>query len=195
MRILPIQAFRTALTKKTGLSRPSIGALDVGRKHIGLALVPLFTTQISPLGSVEVHRHQEVLHGRSLISYDKVSQRIQKYINQEEIIGLVIGFPLGPNNEITPLCHEIYQLIEHLHCYQPLSNRRLLQEEEEEREEMLCTFWDERNSTVGARRLVKDMMLSSRRTVMLKYKDSLAASLILQGFLEHGNGNGTGADR
>eukprot|EP00981_Chlorochromonas_danica_P002681 scaffold525_cov170-Ochromonas_danica.AAC.5 len=60
---------------------------------------------------------------------------------------------------------------------------------------MICTFWDERNSTVGARRLVKDMMLSSRRTVMLKYKDSLAASLILQGFLEHGNGNGTGADR
>jgi RNase H-fold protein (predicted Holliday junction resolvase) len=47
--------------------------------------------------------------------------------------------------------------------------------------EIVCTFWDERNSTKGARRMANNITM--KPSVKAKFKDSFAACLILKGFI------------
>jgi len=90
--------------------------------------------------------------------------------------GIVVGFPLHIDGSLTPLCYEILRIGEELQLH-----RKDLLSALPNPQEMLCTFWDERDSTVEARNIIAGM--SVRRSVVRKYKDSVAASVILRNFL------------
>ena len=52
--------------------------------------------------------------------------------------------------------------------------------------ECVATLWSERHSTVNARRRIK--AFSSKRNAVLQHKDTVAATIILQGYLDAYNG-------
>lgn len=178
----------------------SIAALDVGQKHIGLAISDVMRMSVAPVG--DISRKPPRMSQQSI---DKVSKAIQRFVDKHNVGGIVIGFPLTPDGGVTRFCEEIVNLVSRLDCKQPLiptpaatggsisgggnsgsvlTNSATVAAESphNNREPLLCTFWDERNSTVGARRVISQM--SSRRSVVSKYKDSVAACLILDGFLK-----------
>jgi putative transcription antitermination factor YqgF len=178
MRVLAIQAFRSTLLNRFDNVRSCLAGLDVGRKHIGLAICPMTIVDVKAYGSIEVPYKYALSNIDSSkarpiqVDYEKLAKKLQSIVDKEQIVGLVVGFPLSKEGEITPLCEEILNLIQVL----PLSMPN------KPHEEMLVTFWDERNTSVGARQIAK--AISQRRSVAKKYKDSFAASLILQGFLD-----------
>ena len=61
-----------------------------------------------------------------------MSKELLNIVKNYNICGIVIGFPLLPNNELSPFCYEIYDLISKITC---APNGK---------DEMICTFWDER---------------------------------------------------
>jgi RNase H-fold protein (predicted Holliday junction resolvase) len=183
MRIVNIAQFRKALGGR--YAGMNIAALDVGQKHIGLALTSPMTADVAPVGDIsrKPPRNQAA-------SIDKVNRALQRFVDQHNVGGVVIGFPLSPSGGITPFCEEIVHLVSNMQCTQPAtggdgssSSSPAGAEAAAERPPLLATFWDERNSTVGARRLISQM--SRRRSVVSKYKDSMAACLILDGFLKN----------
>jgi len=87
-----------------------------------------------------------------------------------------VGFPLHIDGSLTPLCYEILSIGEKLQV-----RRTEIRAAQSDPQEMFCTFWDERDSTMEARNIIAGM--SSRRRVVRKYKDSVAASVILRSFL------------
>jgi RNase H-fold protein (predicted Holliday junction resolvase) len=176
MRILPIQAFHNVLQAPKPLGRYTLGALDVGRKHIGVAYSPLLSSTVSPLVTVDTGPAYSLENNnvhKGQIDIFKLSRKLQMHINKQNMVGLVIGFPLDNNGQLTSFCEDIVDIASTLNCYIPYDSSQ----------EMICTFWDERSSSVGARRLAKGM--SSKLSTARKYKDTFAACLILRGFLDH----------
>lgn len=168
MIILPLQTFRAFVSKPMPVARPMLGALDVGTRNIGVSGCALGSHLVAPLGDIEITlaMREEGLH-------EKLARKIQKTVDEKHIVGLVVGFPLGLQEEVTPLCEHIVQLVSNLPVHFPGHPAQPLP----------CTFWDERNSSVGARAMAKS--ISSRKAVAKKYKDAFAACLILRGFLEY----------
>jgi RNase H-fold protein (predicted Holliday junction resolvase) len=154
--------------------------LDVGQKHIGVAITDVSKCTVSPICDISRKAPRNQIE-----SVDKVAKALQKLIDYHNVVGIVCGFPLSPSGGVTPFCEEIVRLVGLIECMQPQPSAFDTAESvvaDNFREPMLCTFWDERNSTVSARRLIQSQM-SRRRAVVSKYKDSMAACLILEGFL------------
>ena len=137
-----------------------IMGLDFGSKTVGVAMSdPLLLTA----GSLETIRRK---------SPDKLRQtlaRIEELAAEYEVDKIVLGYPKNMNNTEGERCGKTQEF-----C-------RML----ERRTGLEVILWDERLTTVAAQQIMKDsnVRLSERG----KYVDSIAAGLILQGYLDFMN--------
>ncbi len=199
MRIVELEIFHRLLCASTAspaLRYGKLVALDVGTKRVGVAMCDETRRMIHPVDTWQ--RSVD----KTLRYQDKsLTGKLQRLVESEGVSGVIVGFPLGLQEEITPLCTDIVTLIQSLDCVYPKGGLManaiissvvedvMVKEREGEKEgvvvspPMVATFWDERNSSVQARRLARTM--SDRKAVAKKYKDSFAACLIMEGFLEH----------
>ena len=131
---------------------------DVGEKTIGVAISDSLFMVASP----------HVLIARKKWTQDL--EVIKKLISTENIYGIVIGLPLNMDGSEGPKCQSVRQLA-----------RNLLKEVD-----IPIIFWDERLSTVAVTRTLLDADMS--RAKRKDNVDKMAASFILQGFLDFKRG-------
>lgn len=135
-----------------------IMGLDFGSRTVGVAVSdPLFITA----QGVEIVRRQ---------SEDKLRQtlaRIEQLIEEYEVTELVLGLPKNMNNTEG-------ERVEKTLAFRDMLTRRT---------GLPVTMWDERLTTVAADKAM--MEAGIRRENRGNYVDMIAASLILQGFLDH----------
>ena len=131
---------------------------DVGEKTIGVAISDALFMVASP----------HVLINRKKWTQDL--EVIKKLISAENIYGIVIGLPLNMDGSEGPKCQSVRQLA-----------RNLLKEVD-----IPIIFWDERLSTVAVTRTLLDVDMS--RAKRKDNVDKMAASFILQGFLDFKRG-------
>ncbi|OJW47939.1 MAG: Holliday junction DNA helicase RuvA [Alphaproteobacteria bacterium 41-28] len=127
---------------------------DVGEKTIGLALSDT-NRQISTPFQV-IQRTQ----------WKRDSEILLKTIIEYRIVGVVVGLPLNMNGSEGPRCQSTRQFVANLLSLHDLP---------------VC-LWDERLSTIAVTRTLLEADLS--RTKRGKVIDKVAASYILQGFLD-----------
>jgi len=127
---------------------------DVGDKTIGLALSDRLRTIASPL--TVLHRTQ----------WKKDSLVFFKEIDDHHICGIIVGFPLNMNGSEGPRCQSTRQFVSNLLHIRDIP---------------VC-LWDERLSTLAVTRTLLEADLS--RAKRAKVVDKMAASYILQGFLD-----------
>lgn len=190
MRIANIKEFHGLVLKpygflsKTLIPKYRLLALDVGIRRVGVACYecfpPIGNSFVYPMQKID--RHAPRFSSESLLSF---SRQLQSLVDQQSVVGIVAGFPLLPDEMPSPLCEEIISLIQRCNVTYTSSMKTPTQSPAitDEKSQMICTFWDERNSTVGARTILRTV--SGKRAVFQKYKDSIAASLIMQGFVDH----------
>lgn len=172
-------------------------SLDVGTKHVGLALTDESRRFVIE-GAVKSLSRQSKEGGHRLSgpAISQLGAKLQRIINEERACGIVVGIPLK-DGEPTPFCKEIVDFMLRLDCTLPIksksksntgsaSNDNASQPEEEEEEAAApipFTLWDEQYSTMEGRRLVASA--TNKRSTYLRRKDSIAASVILTKFLSH----------
>ena len=170
MKIVNITTFRKFLLG----NKHNIAAIDMGTSNCGFAIADETKMSVVPGGTIE--------RGSPRMNEDVLQQfglKIQKFVADNKIAGFVIGLPLTPTGEITPFCEEIIQIAETVQC--SCNGFANITSPVNPNNEVLCTFWDERYSTAGAKAI--SSKFSRRRSVMLKNKDTLAACLILKSFI------------
>ena len=100
-----------------------------------------------------------------------------KVINDERIFGIVIGLPVSEKGDMTPLSKEIMKLAESI----TFKNANIAASINNT--EIIYTYWSERGTTVMARAMLKHTTTSRKK--LLAQKDTVAASLILQSYLDY----------
>ncbi len=127
---------------------------DLGEKTIGLALSDTTLKIATPF---------QVIHRTG---WKKDSELLFKIIEDYHIVGIVMGFPLNMNGSEGPRCQSTRQFVVNLLTIHDLP---------------VC-LWDERLSTFAVTRTLLEADLS--RAKRSKVVDKMAASYILQGFLD-----------
>lgn len=136
---------------------PRIGALlglDLGTKTIGVALSDQLRTVASP--QLTVRR----------IKFGKDAQALIDFIAAREPVGIILGLPRNMDGSEGPRAQSTRAFARNLAPLTPLP----------------ITFWDERLSTVAAERALLEADTS--RAKRAEKIDNIAASYILQGFLD-----------
>ena len=143
------------LNLRAALARQSrLLGLDVGSKTIGLAISDSSLRVASPLSTIR----------RAKFATD--AQEINQIIAERGIGGLVIGLPIAMDGSEGPRCQSVRQFGTNLLGVIDLP----------------VAFWDERFSTIGAERPLREAEMSHRRRADVI--DKLAAAYILQGALD-----------
>lgn len=132
--------------------------LDFGSKTVGVAVSDelLITAQ----GIVIVRRKSENKLRQTLA-------RIEELIKEYNVEKIVLGFPKNMNNSEGERCEKTLEFKEML----------------ERRTGLTVELWDERLTTVAADNLM--MEAGIRRENRKEYVDQIAASFILQGYLDY----------
>ncbi len=157
MKILNVANFRSRMAA-LGRNTHKMAALDMGTSAIGVALVDEYKITITPHSVI---KRLQPRMGRE--SIEKLSKQLQRLVLEENVRGFVVGFPLTEAGEITPFCEEIVTLMSNV-C-----NDKIVTNGATESKEVMCTFWDERYSTMGAKSMARKF--SSKKSVILKSKD------------------------
>jgi putative Holliday junction resolvase len=134
-----------------------IMGLDYGSKTVGVAV------------SDELHviaQGLEIIRRDSEKKIRKTLIRIDELIAEYQVEKIVLGFPKNMNNTIGERAEKTLELKETL----------------ERRTGLEVVLWDERLSTVSAHKTM--MEAGIRRENREKYVDSIAAAIILQGYLD-----------
>jgi putative Holliday junction resolvase len=134
---------------------PRVLGLDIGTRRIGVALSDAMGWTGMPLESVEVGRRGEHL------------ARLVALCAEHAVAEIVVGLPLGMDGRENRMVQVVRRMAGQL------ASRTGLPVQE----------WDERLTSVAAERVLQqaDVRGKARREVV----DRVAASLILQGYLEH----------
>lgn len=133
--------------------------LDIGDKTVGVAISdPLWLTA-QPV---------ETIHYKFK---NQVYKRLNDLINEYSITEIVSGLPLNMNGSEGPQAQKTRKFAEDLTAY--LNKKK---------KSIPLVFWDERLSTIAAERVLLEADLS--RAKRKKVIDKMAASLILQGYLD-----------
>jgi putative holliday junction resolvase len=134
--------------------------LDVGEKRIGLALSDPLGWTASPLPTL------------SRESWRKDVARIREAVERWEIRRVVVGLPIRMDGTSGEAAESILRFVERLRSVVRVA----------------VETWDERLSTREAERMLvgADVRRNKRRQVI----DGIAASLILQGYLDYRNSGG-----
>lgn len=132
--------------------------LDYGSKTVGVAVSDelLITAQSMEI----IRRDSEKKIRKTLI-------RIDEIIAEYNIGKIVLGFPKNMNNSIGDRAEKTIEFKENL----------------ERRTGLEVVLWDERLSTVSAHKTM--MEAGVRRENRDQYVDSIAAAIILQGYLDY----------
>jgi putative Holliday junction resolvase len=128
--------------------------LDIGTKTVGLALSDVMRSIASPYDTIQ----------RGKFGTD--AETLLAIIDKQEVGGLVLGLPLEMDGREGPRCQSVRQFG---------ANLLVLRD-------MPLAFWDERLSTAAVTRTLLEADASRKRRGELV--DKLAASYILQGFLD-----------
>lgn len=133
-------------------SKNRLLGIDHGEKYVGLSLCDLTWTIASPY---------------KVLSKVDLLQQFQKLVVQENIVAVVIGWPVNMNGTIGPQCELVQKFAQKLNgiCDIPF-----------------CA-WDERLSTMAVHRTMIEADLSRKR--QREVVDKMAAAYMLQGFLEN----------
>ena len=129
--------------------------IDFGDKRIGVALS-------DPLGWTA--QGLETIHRQAGLTKDL--DRIKYLAEKNEVTKIVVGLPLNMNGDIGPQGEKVLAFAKKLHQHVHLP----------------VETWDERLTTVAASKLLisADVRRSKRRQVI----DKMAATIILQGYLD-----------
>ncbi len=134
--------------------------LDFGSKTCGVAISdPLYITA----QGLEIIRRDKPTHLRQTLA------RIEEIIQEYEIDEIVLGYPKNMNDTEGERVERTMEFKEKL----------------ERRTGLSVTLWDERLTTVAADRLM--MEAGIRREHRKDYVDQIAATFILQGYLDRKN--------
>jgi putative Holliday junction resolvase len=128
--------------------------IDLGTKTIGLALSDTSRTVASPLETIR------------RVKFTIDIERLFALIDQHGVAGLVLGLPMNMDGTTGPR----------------VQATRAFATEFLKRRDMAVAFWDERLSTAAVTRMMIDADMTRARRAELV--DKLAASYILQGFLD-----------
>lgn len=132
--------------------------LDFGSKTVGVAVSDelLITAQV-----IEIVRRKSENKLRQTLA------RIEELIKEYNVEKIVLGFPKNMNNSEGERCEKTLEFKEML----------------ERRTGLTVELWDERLTTVAADNLM--MEAGIRRENRKEYVDQIAASFILQGYLDY----------
>ena len=132
--------------------------LDFGSKTVGVAVSDelLITAQ-----GIEIVRRKSENKLRQTLT------RIEELIKEYNVEKIVLGFPKNMNNSEGERCEKTLEFKEML----------------ERRTGLTVELWDERLTTVAADNLM--MEAGIRRENRKEYVDQIAASFILQGYLDY----------
>lgn len=132
--------------------------LDFGSKTVGVAVSDelLITAQ-----GIEIVRRKSENKLRQTLA------RIEELIKEYNVEKIVLGFPKNMNNSEGERCEKTLEFKEML----------------ERRTRLTVELWDERLTTVAADNLM--MEAGIRRENRKEYVDQIAASFILQGYLDY----------
>ena len=128
--------------------------IDVGNVRMGLAVCDVEQRMASPLDQLQ----------RKLPDQD--ASTFTKVVAQQQIVGLVVGLPLNMDGSIGPQAQKYQAYGQWLGA---TVQRPVL-------------FWDERLTTVAAEEMLWDAGLTHKKRK--ERRDKLAATLILQGYLD-----------
>lgn len=140
--------------------RPALAAkarllgIDVGSKTLGLAISNSALTVASPLLTLK----------RGKFAAD--AEKLRGIMEERDVGGLVIGLPVAMDGGEGPRCQSVRQFAANLLAVIDLP----------------LAFWDERFSTIGAERPLREAEMSHRRRA--EVIDKMAAAYILQGALD-----------
>ncbi|MFI3200544.1 MAG: Holliday junction resolvase RuvX [Eubacteriales bacterium] len=132
--------------------------LDYGSKTVGVAISdPLL---ITAQGMETIRRKDENKLRQTLA-------RIETLIEEYEVTEVVLGYPKNMNDTLGPRAEKTMVFKEHI----------------ERRTGLQVTLWDERLTTVAAEKTMIEVGI--RRENRKEYVDQIAATFILQGFLDY----------
>lgn len=135
-----------------------IMGLDFGSKTVGVAVSdPLFLTA----QGVEIIRREKPGKLRQTLA------RIDQLIAEKEVSKIVLGYPKNMNDTEGVRCEKTREFKEML----------------EKRTSLEVILWDERLTTVEADEIM--MECGIRREDRKKYVDQIAATIILQGYMDY----------
>ena len=131
--------------------------LDFGSKTVGVALSDPVLVTGQGLESIRRDKENKIR---------KTLARIQEIVETNEVDRIVLGFPKNMNNTIGERGNKTLEFKEML----------------EKRLNIPVIMWDERLTTVSADKTM--MEVGVRREDRKQYVDSIAATFILQGYLD-----------
>jgi len=140
--------------------------LDKGDRKTGVAICDSAEIMAIPLTVIE-HNNE-----------DATVADIVKLAEQYEIERIVIGLPISLNGTLGKQAEKVIAFTEKLSLCAEQSSLAHIE----------IKAWDERFSTVAAEKLM--MESGARRNKRKKHRDAMAATLILQGFLDSLKYNG-----
>ena len=136
--------------------------LDVGERHIGVAVSDATLTLPTPLPCLTRTPH----------ALTPLIRTLTALLITHSTAGLIIGLPLSPHGALTPQAHRIQHITAQLLTELPHPHPLLM-------------WWDESYSSRMSREVVREAGMDVRRMKEKGVVDSGAAAIILQSFLDH----------
>lgn len=130
-------------------------SIDYGEVRVGLAMSDITNTIATGLDTLVINKNKKML-------IDKVKELIKEY----KIEKIVIGYPKNMNGTLSQKTEEVDKIIPKIEALG-----------------IQVVKWDERLTTVSAYMTMRD--LGIKQTQKNKYADKLAATSILQDYLEY----------
>lgn len=130
-------------------------SIDYGEVRVGLAMSDITNTIATGLDTLVINKNKKIL-------IDKVQELIKEY----KIEKIVIGYPKNMNGTLSQKTQEVDKIIPKIEALG-----------------VQVVKWDERLTTVSAYMTMRD--LGIKQTQKNKYADKLAATSILQDYLEY----------
>lgn len=130
-------------------------AIDYGEVRVGLAMSDITNTIATGLDTLVINKNKK-----------KILEKVKELVGEYDIDKIVIGYPKNMNGTLSKKTEEVDSVIKML---EPLN--------------IEIVKWDERLTTVLAYSTMKD--LGIKQTQKNKYADKLAATTILQDYLEY----------
>ncbi len=133
--------------------------LDPGTKNIGIAISDINKKVATPIEVIKFTKYMDL------------KNKIKELVDKRSIQGIIIGYPINMDGSIGPKAQSSNSLADNLSSDLKLP----------------ILLWDERLSTSGAERILisSDISRKKRKKVI----DKVAASYILQGYLDFINKN------
>ena len=135
----------------------SILGIDLGKKRTGIAVSDINQKIASPLKVIENMKFNEILN------------ILEKIVNERNICAIIVGDPINMDGSIGPKSQSSRSFIKNL-------SKEL---------DIPILLWDERLTTVSAERSLLEADISRKKRQ--KVIDKIAASIILQNFLDYLN--------